>query len=73
MSSEDDDTPPEVPIVCPECGTETRIPLDDVADVLQRHNDQLHDGEEVAEVDPAVRSHLTDMVAEDLGLVDDGN
>jgi hypothetical protein len=70
MSSEDD-TPTEVPIVCPECGTETRIPLDDVADVLQRHNEQLHDGEEIAEVDPAVRAHLTDMVARGLGLVDD--
>jgi len=65
-----DDAPPRVPIRCPECGTESRIPLPEVADALERHNDQLHDGEEVAGVDPGVADHLADLVAADLGLLD---
>jgi hypothetical protein len=60
---------PTVPIVCTECGTETRIPLDDVADTLARHNEQRHDGEAVAQVDPTITDQLADLVAEDLGLL----
>jgi len=71
MADQDDDGPPQVPIVCTECGTETRIPLPEVADTLERHNDQLHGGDEVAQVDPALRDQLTDLVVEDLGLLDD--
>ena len=55
---------PSVPIVCTECETETRVALSDVADALARHNDGKHDGEAVAEVEPA-------LVAEDLGLFDE--
>jgi len=62
---------PSVPIVCTECGTETRVPLSDVADTLDRHNDGKHDGEEIAEVAPAIKDRLADLVAEDLGLFDD--
>ncbi len=70
MSSEE----PSVPIVCTDCGTETQVPLSDVADTLDRHNDGKHDGEEVAEVDPTLKDHLADLVAEDIGLFeDDGN
>jgi hypothetical protein len=65
----DDD--PTVPIVCPACDTTTRIPLPDVADAVERHNDQLHGGESVAAVDPTVADRLADLVAEDLGLLDD--
>jgi len=61
---------PEVPIVCSECETETRIPVDDVAESLERHNEQLHDGEEVAQIDPDVTEQLQNMIAEDLGLLD---
>ncbi|GAB7008881.1 hypothetical protein [Halorubrum trueperi] len=68
MSSDD----PSVPIVCTECETETRIPLSDVADALSRHNEEKHDGEDVAEVDPALKDRLADLVAEDLGLFDEG-
>ncbi|WP_089384685.1 hypothetical protein [Halorubrum vacuolatum] len=67
MSEED----PTVPIVCTECGTETRVPLSDVPDALSRHNDGKHDGEEVAEVDPVLKDRLADLVAEDLGLFDE--
>lgn len=68
MSTSDDT--PTVPIICPECDTTTRIPVDDVADSLQRHNEQLHDGEDVAHIDPEIAEQIQDMVAEDLGLLD---
>jgi hypothetical protein len=67
MSSDE----PSVPIVCTECETETSVPLSDVADALAKHNDGKHDGEEVAEVDPALKDRLADLVAEDLGLFDE--
>lgn len=60
---------PEVPIVCPECDTRTSIPLSDVADNLEQHNERHHDGEEVAEVDPALAAELQNLVAEDLDLL----
>lgn len=63
------DDEPAVPIVCPECDTETRIALSDVAESLDRHNDRLHDGEEVAVVDPDIAEQIADIVAEDLDLV----
>ena len=63
------DDQPEVPVVCTECDTRTQVPLDDVAGAVERHNEQLHDGEEIAEVDPAIRDHLADRVAEDIGLL----
>ena len=64
------DDEPDVPIRCEACETTTRIPLSDVGDAVDRHNDQLHDGEEVAEVDPALADQLADLVAEDLGLLE---
>ena len=63
-----DDTPPEVPVVCPACETSTRVPLSDVAAAVDRHDDRLHDGEAAARVDPAVADRIADLVAEDLGL-----
>jgi len=60
---------PEVPVVCPECDTETRIALSDVADSVERHNEHFHDGEEIARVDPDLVDQLADIVAEDLGLL----
>ena len=67
MSEED----PTVPIVCTECGTETRVPLPDVEGALSRHNDGKHDGEEIAEVDPVLKDRLADLVAADLGLLEE--
>ena len=67
MSTEE----PSVPIVCDECETETRVPLDELADALDKHNDQKHGGDAVAEVDPAIKDRLADLVAEDLGLFDE--
>lgn len=68
MTDTDEETT-TVPIVCPDCGTATRIPLDDVADRLQRHNDNQHDGEQVAQVDPDLADQLADIVAEEMGLL----
>lgn len=63
------DDEPQIPVVCPDCETTTRVALSDVAESIDRHNEQLHDGEAVAEVDPALAEHLQDLVAEDLGLL----
>ncbi len=63
------DDEPHVPVVCPECGSESRVALSELGDAVDRHNDNIHDGDEVAHVDPAIADELTDMVAEDLGLL----
>ena len=65
-----DDELPEIPIVCPDCGTDSRIPFPDVEEAIENHNERLHDGEAVASVDPDVFDHLADHVAADLGLLD---
>lgn len=56
----------DVPVVCPECETETRVALDDLAETVENHNDRLHDSEDVASVDPDLADQLVDMVADDL-------
>ena len=66
----DDADDPVVPIVCEACGTETTVPLSDVADQLETHNENRHDGEECAEVDPALKSQIQDLVAKDIGLLE---
>ena len=66
--TDDSEDSPRVPILCEACGTETRVPLADLAETLERHNDRLHDGEEVAEVDPSIAEELADIVAEDMCL-----
>jgi hypothetical protein len=68
-SMSDDD--PEVPIRCSECDTTTRVPLTDLQDRITQHNKRVHEGEEVAEVDPGVVEQLQNLVAEDLGLFDE--
>ncbi|MFP4590925.1 MAG: hypothetical protein ACLFMX_05050 [Halobacteriales archaeon] len=60
---------PTVPVVCDACGTATRVPVDEVAAVVEGHNERLHGGERVAAVDPAVRDELARLVAEELGLL----
>lgn len=69
MTSDDTDSP-RVPIVCDACETTSRVPLSDVADAIERHNDQLHDGDAVAEVDPDVADRIADLVADELGLLE---
>ena len=64
----DDTDEPTVPIVCEACGTRSRVPLDDLRNSLNTHNEHRHDGEEVAQVDPALTDALADQVAADLGL-----
>jgi hypothetical protein len=71
MSHDTDDEVPEIPIVCSECGTRTHIPFPDVEDAVARHNENIHDGESIAQVDPDVMDQLADMVAQDLGLLEE--
>ncbi|MFB6156669.1 MAG: hypothetical protein ABEJ34_02370 [Haloferacaceae archaeon] len=67
-----DADPPGLPVVCPECGTTTRVPVDEAAETIERHNDRLHDGREVARVDPEIADRVADLAAEDMGLLDGG-
>jgi len=46
-----------------------KVPFPDVEAAVSRHNEQLHDGEAVASVDPDVLDQLADFVAEDLDLL----
>jgi hypothetical protein len=71
MASDSDDDAPEVPVVCPDCSTTSHVELSDVAETIERHNDRLHDGEDVAQVDPAIADHVADIVADELGLLED--
>ena len=66
----DGSDPPEIPVVCPVCGTRTRVPFPEVKETVARHNEGVHDGEDVAAVDPDVFDQLADYVAADLGLLD---
>ncbi|MCL9817836.1 hypothetical protein [Natronocalculus amylovorans] len=70
MTTESDDEP-SVPIVCEECGTNARIPLSELADKLASHNDRVHDGEQIAVVEPAIVEHIADMAADDLGIFEE--
>ena len=65
-----DDELPEIPVVCDDCETRTSVPFAEVEDAVTRHNDQLHDGEPGAQVDPEVLDQLNDLVAKDMGLLD---
>ena len=61
---------PDIPVVCTTCDTRTAVPFPEVEETVARHNERLHGGEAVAEVDPAVMDQLADFVAEDLGLLE---
>ncbi|MFW5934876.1 MAG: hypothetical protein ACOCQL_03390 [Halolamina sp.] len=65
----DDD--PSVPIHCPECETTTRVPLAELAERIDQHNESVHDGEERARVDPELAAAFQDLVVEDLGLLEE--
>ena len=71
MTATSDSDEPTVPIVCPECETTSRVPLSDVAETIERHNDGVHDGDDVASVDPDVADRIADLAADELGLLDD--
>lgn len=72
MTDDGPDTP-AVPIVCTSCETTSRVPLDDVAEAIDRHNDRLHDGVPIAEVDPVLKDRLADLIVEDLRLFDESD
>ncbi len=67
----DSEDQPHVPIVCEQCDTTARVALPDLAETLTGHNERLHDGEELAVVDPDVADSLADLIADDMGLFDD--
>ena len=69
MSSTDEGLP-DITIVCEACGTESTVPFDAVQETIDRHNENRHDGEPEAEIDPAVKSRLQDLLAEEMGLLD---
>ncbi|WP_134670345.1 hypothetical protein [Halorussus marinus] len=71
MASDTDEDVPDVPIVCSECETTSRVPLPELEATLARHNDRRHGGDPVAEVDPDLADTLADLVAEDLQLLDE--
>ena len=70
-TTDSDEDDPRVPIICPACETTSRVPLTDVADAVDRHNEQLHDGEDIAAVDPDIAEQIADLAASDLGLLED--
>ncbi|MFB6163375.1 MAG: hypothetical protein ABEJ86_08060 [Halococcoides sp.] len=57
---------PTVPVVCSDCDTTTRVPLAELEETIVDHNERLHDGDPIAEVDPAISDALADLVAEDI-------
>lgn len=61
---------PEITITCPVCGTETAVPFAEVEETIESHNERRHDGDAVAGIDPAVKSRLQDLLAEEMGLLD---
>jgi hypothetical protein len=61
---------PEITITCQACGTETAVPFPKVEETIEAHNERQHDGEPIAEIDPAVKSKLQDLLAEEMGLLD---
>ncbi|MFD1599554.1 hypothetical protein [Halobellus rarus] len=70
MTDEETDDEPTVPIVCEDCGTTSRVPLSELRESIDTHNEHRHDGEEIAQVDPVLADALADAVADDLGLLD---
>lgn len=69
MSGHEDDSP-RVPIVCQECDTESMVPFSAIEETIDSHNERMHDGESIAEIEPSVRSRLQDVLAEEMGLLD---
>lgn len=70
-TSESDEDDPRVPVVCPDCETTSRVPLSELADAIDRHNEQLHGGDDVAAVDPDIADQIANLAATDLGLLED--
>lgn len=56
-------------IVCPACETQTRVNLEDACETVTRHNDQRHDGADIASIDPALKDEIARLVATDLELL----
>ncbi len=71
MTSEREREDARVPIQCDACETRTRVPLSTLAETIERHNAQVHDGEPIAEVDPDLKAQLADLIAADMGLLED--
>lgn len=70
MSGDEGDLP-QVPIICEECDTESMVAFPRIEETIDGHNERMHDGEPVAEIDPSVKSKLQDLLIEELGLLDE--
>lgn len=66
-----DDDGPQVPIHCPDCETTSRVPLSDLESRIESHNEALHDGDDVARVDPDIAEQFRNLVVEEMGLLDE--
>lgn len=71
MTSDSDEDLPEIPIVCSVCETRSYVSFPEVEETVARHNENLHDGEAIAKVDPDVMDELADRLARDIGLLED--
>ncbi|MFP9190559.1 hypothetical protein [Natronosalvus vescus] len=69
MTDSEDDA--RVPVQCDVCETRTRVPLSELAESIERHNEDVHDGEPIAEVDPDLKEQLANLVVDDMGLLEE--
>jgi len=69
MATDSDE--PRVPVQCDACETTTRVALSKLAEAITRHNEGVHDGEPIAEVDPDIKAQIADMAATDMGLLEE--
>jgi len=63
MSEED---VPDVVISCDDCGTRTTVPLTQVSDSVDEHNDLRHDGDEVAGIDEDFLESTIDVLRDEI-------
>lgn len=69
--TDEDGEEPTVPVVCEACETTTETSLSEAAETIQQHNERIHDGEECAQIDPAIAEQIQDLIARDMGLLED--
>lgn len=69
MRDDADGDVPTVAVVCPACDTSTRVSIERISETIDRHNDRQHDGEAMADIDPAVKDELARLVAQELELL----
>lgn len=61
-----EDKEPDIVISCPDCGTRTTVPLTDVTDAVDEHNESRHDGDDVAGIDEDFLDGVLDEVRDQI-------